>query len=183
MLPGAIATVLFPRVSSLQDKDANNLTPRVARHTFFIVLIISLILAVLTKPLIKILFGIAFLPSVTPLLILLPGIVALGGAKTLTADLAGRGKPQFGTYSAFISLAVNIPLNLWLIPKWGIAGAAFASTIAYIIATLVIIISFAKISGNSWKDILLIKKQDFQDYKNIIFKIRRRILDNVFNIG
>jgi len=65
----------------------------------------------------------------------------------------------------------------------GDAGAAFASTIAYIIATLVIIISFAKISGNSWKDILLIKKQDFQDYKNIIFKIRRRILDNVFNIG
>jgi len=120
MLPGAIATVLFPRVSSLQDKDANNLTSRVARHTFFIIFVLSLILAILTKPLIRILFGIAFLPSVTPLLILLPGIVGLGGAKTLTADLAGRGKPQFGTYSAFISLAVNIPLNLWLILNGGL---------------------------------------------------------------
>ena len=183
MLPGAIATVLFPRISSLQDKDANNLTPRVARHTFFIVLIISLILAVLAKPLVEILFGDAFLPSVIPLLILLPGIIALGGAKTLTADLAGRGKPQFGAYAAFVSLAVNIPLNLWLIPKWGISGAAFASTIAYIIATLVVIIAFVKISGKSWNVILLIKKQDFQDYKKIIFKIRKRILDNVFNIG
>jgi Na+-driven multidrug efflux pump len=79
--------------------------------------------------------------------------------------------------------AVNLPLNLWLIPKWGIAGVAFASSVAYIIATIVVIIAFVKISGKSWADILLIKKQDFQDYKNFMFKIRKRILDNVFNIG
>jgi len=175
MLPGAIATVLFPRISSLQDKDANNLTPRVTRHAFFIIFVLSLILAILTKPIIKILFGIAFLPSVAPLLILLPGIVALGGAKTLTADMAGRGKPQFGAYSAFISLAVNIPLNLWLIPKWGIAGAAFASTVAYIVATIVVFIAFVKISQKSWSEILIIKKTDFQDYKNILFRIKKRI--------
>ena len=175
MLPGAIATVLFPRISSLQDKDANNLTPRVARHTFFIIFVLSLILAILTKPIIKILFGIAFLPSVAPLLILLPGIVALGGTKTLTADLAGRGKPQFGAYAAFVSLAVNIPLNLWLIPKWGIAGAAFASTVAYIVATIVVFIAFVKISQKSWSEILIIKKTDFQDYKNILFRIKKRI--------
>jgi len=78
---------------------------------------------------------------------------------------------------------VNIPLNLWLIPKWGIAGAVFASTVTYIVTTMVVIIVFVKISGKSWYEILLIKKQDFQDYKKIIFKIRKRILDNVFNIG
>ena len=173
MLPGAIATVLFPRISSIKSTAANDLTPRIARHTFFIIFILSLILAILTKPLVKILFGIAFLPSVMPLLILLPGIVALGGAKTLTADLAGRGKPQFGTYSAFISLAVNIPLNLWLIPKWGISGAAFASTIAYIVATLVVIGAFAKISQKSWSEILIIKKNNFQDYRNIFIKLKK----------
>jgi len=176
MLPGAIATVLFPRISSLQDKDANNLTPRVARHTFFIIFIFSLMLVILIRPLIKILFGIAFLPSVKPLLILLPGIVALGGAKTLTADLAGRGKPQFAALASFVSLAVNIPLNLWLIPKWGIAGAAFASSVAYIIATIVVVIAFLKISDKLWADILLIKKQDFQDYKKFLLKVRTKIL-------
>lgn len=70
---------------------------------------------------------------------------------------------------------INIPLNLWLIPKWGIAGAAFASSVAYIIATIVVIIAFVKISQKSWSDILIIKKIDFQDYKNILFKIRKRI--------
>jgi len=178
MLPGAIATVLFPRISSLNDREANNLTPKIARHTFLIIFILSLTLAIFAKPLIKILFGSAFLPSVMPLLILLPGIIALGGAKTLTADLAGRGKPQFGTYASFISLAVNIPLNLYLIPKWGISGAAFASSVAYIIATIVVIIAFVKISKKSWKEILLIKKQDFRDYKRIFSKIKNKIFKN-----
>ncbi len=165
MLPGAIAAVLFPRISSLNSAEANNLTPGIARHTFFIIFVLSLILAFLAKPLIKTLFGSPFLPSVMPLLILLPGIIALGGCKILTADLAGRGKPQFGTYAAFVSLAVNIPLNLYLIPRWGISGVAFASSVAYILSTLMVIIAFIKISKKSWADILLIKKQDFHDYR------------------
>lgn len=174
MLPGSIATILFSRVSSIKDVEADNLTPRVARHTFFIILIISLILAVLAKPLIEILFGDAFLPSVMPLLILLPGIIALSFPKILTADLAGRGKPKYSLYASVISLGVNIPLNLWLIPRWGISGAAFASSVAYIIGTLVVIAAFIKISGKSWGEILIIKKIDFQDYKNILYKIRKK---------
>jgi len=172
MLPGAIATVLFPRISSIMDIKANNLTSKIARNTFFIIFIFALLLAGITKPLIKVLFGFAFLSSAMPLLILLPGIVALSLSKILTADLAGRGKPQFAAYSSFVSLAVNIPLNLLLIPKWGISGAAFASTIAYIIATLIVFISFTKVSGKPWIEVLFIRKEDFQDYKRIILKIR-----------
>jgi len=174
MLPGTIATVLFPRISSLKDKDANNLTPRITRHTFLIIFVLALILALIARPLIKILFGSVFLPSVMPLMILLPGIIALGGCKILTADLAGRGKPQFGTYASFVSLAVNIPLNLWLIPKWGISGAAFASSVAYITATLMVMAAFVKISNTSWVTILLFNKYDFQDYKNLLIKLRKK---------
>lgn len=54
-------------------------------------------------------------------------------------------------------------------------GAAFASSIAYIVATIVVIIAFVKISQKSWSEILIVKKTDFQDYKNILFKIRKRI--------
>ena len=82
----------------------------------------------------------------------------------------------------YLLKAVNIPLNLWLIPKWGIAGAAFVSSVAYIVATITVIIAFVKISKKSWTDILLIKKQDFQDYKKIIFKIRRKILNGIFPV-
>jgi O-antigen/teichoic acid export membrane protein len=171
ILPGAIATVLFPRVSSLNDTDANSLTPRIARHTYFIIFILVLILFFTAKLIIKFFFGSEFLPSVKPLLLLLPGIIALAGSKTLTADLAGRGKPQIGTFAAFTSLAINIPLNLYLIPKWGISGAAFASSAAYIAANIIVIIAFVKTSKKSWFDILIIKKIDLRDYKYFLLNL------------
>lgn len=61
------------------------------------------------------------------------------------------------------------------------AGVAFAPTIAYIVATLVVIGTFAKISQRSWVEILIIKKTDFQDYKNILFRIKQKILKSVLN--
>ena len=175
MLPGAISTVLFPRISSLNDEKANDLTPKVARNTFFITFMLSLVLLVISTPVIRILFGSAFLPSVVPLLILLPGIIALAGAKTLTADLAGRGKPQYGTYAAFISLGVTIPLDIWLIPKWGISGAAFASSVAYSLTTIIIIIAFSKVSKKPWTEICFIKIQDLKEYWKVLIKSMDKI--------
>jgi len=174
LIPMAVATVLFPRVSSVQASQANILTPKVCRHTLFIMPIISFCLAILTYPLVKIFFGSAFLPAVIPLLVLLPGIIAFSGVRILLADLFGRGKPEIGMWAGFTSLAVNILLNIFLIPKWGIVGAAFASTIAYILTILIVINAFTKISKNSWLEVLLIKKQDFQDYKRIFVKIREK---------
>lgn len=171
MIPGSIATILLPRVSSIKIKDANNLTPKVSRLTLFIVSVIALGLLFVCKPVIRIMYGYLYLPSVKPFMLLLPGIVALSVSKILTADLAGRGKPEFGTLAALISLAVNIPLNIYLIPRWGIAGAAFASTVAYSLATLISLIAFLKISGNSLLDTLIIKKQDIRIY--ILPKLQR----------
>jgi O-antigen/teichoic acid export membrane protein len=171
ILPGAIATVLLPRVSSLRDTDANSLTPKIARHTYFIIFVFVLLFFFFSKPLITMFFGSAFLPSQRPLLILLPGIIAVAGSKTLVADLAGRGKPQFAAYASFTSLALNIPLNLYLIPKWGISGAAFASSTAYIAANLVVITAFVKTSKKAWFDILIIKKIDLRDYKYFLLNL------------
>ncbi|NQT04251.1 MAG: oligosaccharide flippase family protein [Planctomycetes bacterium] len=178
MLPGSIATILFPRVSSIKIQDANNLTPKVSRNTLFIMLLLALGLLFVCKPVIRIMYGFAYLPSVKPFMLLLPGIVALGVGKIFTADLAGRGRPEFGTLAAFVSLAINICLNIWFIPKWGIAGAAFASTIAYSLATLIALIAYLEISGNSLLDTLIIKKQDIQTYfLPILHRLKMLLVD------
>jgi len=164
MMSGTLAIVLFPKISSLSSLEANTLTPKVARHTFFIMIIVSLLLTILAAPLIKIFFGPAFLPSVLPLLILLPGIIAFGVGGVLAADLGGRGRPEFAIYSSLACIIVNVILNIILIPRWGISGAAFASSVAYWIDTIIIILAFLKISKKSLFEVLLIKTQDFQDY-------------------
>lgn len=175
MIPGSIGTVLFPRVASIGNIQANQITPKVSRHTLFILFLASIGLLALAKPFIQLMFGSAFLPSVNPLIILLPGIVTLSLSKVLTSDLAGRGKPEFGALSSFVSLAVNVPLIIFLVPKWGICGAAFASTVAYTLATVVVIISFVRVSNISLVNLFLIKTDDFGVYSGMFNSIMRKI--------
>jgi len=135
-------------------------------------IVASLFLAILAQPLIKILFGVNFSPSVLPLLILLPGIIAFGIGGVLAADLSGRGRPEFAFYSSFACLIVNIILNIIFIPKWGIGGAALASSISYWIDTLIILLVFLKISQKSLSEILIIKKEDFRDYLQLLSNLK-----------
>jgi len=51
-----------------------------------------------------------------------------------------------------------------------------ALSVTYIVATLMVIIAFIKISKKSWFEILLIKKEDFQDYRNFLLELRSGIL-------
>ena len=46
LISRALTIVLFPKISSLSGLEANTLTPRVARHTFFIMIIVSLLLTI-----------------------------------------------------------------------------------------------------------------------------------------
>ncbi len=172
LIPGAFSVVLYPKISSLKGSEANDFTPRIVRQIFFIMIVISLLLVFLAAPLIRILFGSTFLPAVAPFIILLPGIIAFGIGGVLASDLAGRGKPQYAVYSSLTCLIINIILNIILIPKWGISGAAAASAVSYWADTLVILIAFWKISKKPLSEILLIKVQDFKDYPQIFSNLK-----------
>jgi len=177
MIPSSLAIVLFPRISAINDDKANELTPKVARHTLFIVFVFSLMLLVLGKPLILILFGADFMPSLAPLLILLPGVVAFSISKVISSDLSGRGKPVFGAIASFASLAVNIGLNLYLIPRWGISGAAFSSSVSYSMAAAVMIAAFVRLTQTPLSDVLLLKAGDVRIYLDMVLKAKQRLIN------
>ena len=170
--PAAVGTVIFARTPGLSAEEANRTTPQICRNTFFITILAALVLFALGKPIITLLFGTAFLPALKPLYILLPGVVVLGGAKVLSNEIAGRGKPIVGTIAAGVSLAVNIPLNLLLIPRMGISGAALASTVSYSLTAVVVLAAFLKISGNSWIDTILLKREDLKIYRSALSTAR-----------
>ena len=71
----------------------------------------------------------AFGPSFAPLLVLLPGVVALSGSNVVGSYLRGIGRPGITSSISLIALAVNLVLNLVLIPRYGIIGASAASVV------------------------------------------------------
>jgi len=174
-IPQAVATILFPRTAATGVEEAKLFTPKVCRNTFLITLIAALGLSIVSKPLILFIYGEAFAPSVIPLWLLMPGVVALSISKILTSDLAGRGLLQYGAYSSAISLVATVICDLVLIPRWGIAGAAVASSISYCIATLVVLFFYVRISGNGLAVVLIPRKEDVIIYRRYCSSLARRL--------
>jgi O-antigen/teichoic acid export membrane protein len=174
-IPIAIGIALFPKVSLslLQDRDKD--TAAVCRQAVFLTSCAALILFILSRPLIKFFYGEAFLPAVFPMWILLPGIASLSITKTLKHYFDGTGRPLIATYSAIVTLFVCVILNFLLIPRMGILGAALATTISYIVYATIILIVFLKLTGNKFKETVIIKKDDFAVYRDVWIKICQKI--------
>ena len=62
---------------------------------------------------------------------LMPGAVALSGAKVLANELTARGFPGINAIIAAVGAVVTVACDVLLIPKFGIVGAAVASSIGY----------------------------------------------------
>jgi O-antigen/teichoic acid export membrane protein len=175
-IPQAVALILFPRTAATGAEKAKLFTPKVCRSTFLITLIAALGLSAISKPLIILIYEEAYAPSVIPLWLLMPGVVALSISKILCGDLAGRGLLQYGAYSSAISLVATVVCDLLLIPRWGIVGAAMASSISYCSATILVLFFYIRISGNSLTDVLIPKKSDLLTYLNSYSKVSSFIL-------
>lgn len=130
-LPNAVGFVIFPKAANSSAEEMNRFTPRVFRLTLGLTTLGALALALIGKPFINLVYTSAFAAAYTPLLVLLPGVVLLGGAKVLTNEISGRGYPQYNSIGSGVSLVLTVTFDLLLIPRYGVLGASLASTIAY----------------------------------------------------
>lgn len=170
----SISLVMFPHVSGLSREEANRVTPIVTRNTLFLTFIGAAGMFVLGRWVILFVLGPAMLPAVTPLWLLLPGIVTLSAGKVIASYLSGIGKPIWATYISGTNVVLTIALDLLLIPRYGIAGAAVASSIVYTSATVLSVIVFLKESGRSWRETLIVQREDFRRYIFLLNSFRRR---------
>ncbi|MBX7234263.1 MAG: oligosaccharide flippase family protein [Caldilineales bacterium] len=130
-LPNAVGFAIFPKSAASTAAEMNRFTPRVFRLTLALTAAGAVALALTGGLLVRLVFGPAFAAAQAPLLVLLPGVVLLGGSKVLTNEMAGRGYVHYNSLNAGLALALTISLDLLLIPRLGVTGAALASTLAY----------------------------------------------------
>jgi stage V sporulation protein B len=162
---GAIGTVMFPHVSGLERREADRVTPIVCRNVYFVTLLGCVAMFALSRWVILLAFGSAMLPALIPLWLLLPGILALSGAKVISSYLSGIGRPEYATAIAGGTVIITIALDLLLIPRYGIAGAAVASSIVYTAAAVASIYALRRESGASVLQTILIQPQDIGYYR------------------
>lgn len=134
-VPDSVAFVLLPRSAATRG-EATSLPRKAYAATFLSSLAAVIALAALGSTVIPFLFGDDFASAYRPLLLLLPGTMLLAQAKVLTSVIAGSGFPHWNSYIAGAGVVVTVVLDVLLIPRWGMSGAAAATTASYAIISL-----------------------------------------------
>ena len=156
----SLAVALIPRQVGNSAEEAAAYSLRAGRVIVIIGGGVALLWVLFGWPIIRYLFGIEFLPAYAPLVILLPGLLALGIQRVCAPPILRQGKPgrMAAIYGA--ALAVNLGLNLWLIPQWGIAGAAVASSVSYTAGAGIFLAWTARIAGDRMANGVLPTRRD-----------------------
>ncbi|HET8924033.1 MAG TPA: polysaccharide biosynthesis C-terminal domain-containing protein [Candidatus Acidoferrum sp.] len=173
-IPNAVAVTLFPRTVRTLDAGAAEFTCFVLRQVLLIACICGVALALLSPVLVPLVFGARFTPSVPVIWLILPGVIALSLAKVICADLAARGKPEFSSIFAVVALVVTVVLDLLLIPRMGIKGAAIASSATYIVQTTLLAIALKHQLKVPWKSFFIPTSSERVAYQLAWFRLKSR---------
>lgn len=155
LLPGVIATLLFPRVAAKQD-ESGELTCVVTRHTAFVMFFICLASAPLSF-ILPMLYGARFADVAFQLLILLPGVYLIGLESVLVQHFNATGLPATIPIFWVVTLVINIALVFALVPALGARGAALASTLSYALIFALVAIYFRARTRRPFSEALLLR--------------------------
>ena len=140
---GAVNSIVAPKLSETFNNNRldefRELVKQSTRIIFFCTLPILIILFLFPELLLSF-FGTEFMIAKTTLLILLVGQVGNAMSGSVGYILQMTGKEKTVQNILLITLIINILLNLYFIPRYGIEGAAFSSAFSLLFWNLVMIV-------------------------------------------
>jgi O-antigen/teichoic acid export membrane protein len=186
VLPMALGTVLLPRVASLDESallgemttdESDAAVAKSVRHGVLLMLPAGVGISLLLLVAIPVLYGSKFTESIALGFILLPGVLVIGVGKVLGYTVSGRGYPRYALYVAAVTLPLTLGLYFTLIPAFHAWGAAIASTISYVLTTLLMLLSFRRATRIELRRALVPRAEDVADYVGLArLAFRRRVI-------
>jgi len=149
------------RVATLPKDESAQLVARVVRSLIVVQVAVGLVLFACGPWLIAHVYGARFAESGMLLRLLLPGLVLYSADGMLSSFIGVRaGRPALLLGLEAITLVVCAAATFALIPRYGLAGAAVADSLAYVIAFAVKVGMFARLGNVSYATILVPRPSD-----------------------
>lgn len=147
LIPAALATAVTAPAVYETDARAARLVTRTAVRGLALTAAVAVVLGAAAPFVIPVVFGEEFDGSATPLLLLLPGAVAYAPVAVLVVYLSvRRGRPRLSLAVSLVGMVVSLAAALALIPAYGEAGAAVASSIGYAVGAALAWVFFQRVS-------------------------------------
>ncbi len=164
LVPDALKDILMSHLANGSDKQE---TAKVTRMSLLVVVFMLVCLIVLGKPFILLLYGEEYAGAYEILVIMLIGVVGMVFYKMIYAFNVVNGKRVINLVFLGAAAVLNIIGNYFLIPLGGIAAAAWASVISYIVCGLAFLIYFCRTEKIRVGDMLFIKKSDIASFRQL----------------
>ena len=164
VLPGAIGIAILPQLAGVTDAEASRLTAAVIRPSALLMVVTAAALAPIGAVTIPLFFGSEYAAAVRPFLLLLPGVAAVAVSRVLARYFAAINRLRGMLVLGATTLVLNVVLNLVLIPRYGIAGAAVASLLSYSAEAIALVAMFLSASGQRLREALFPRASDFTPY-------------------
>jgi O-antigen/teichoic acid export membrane protein len=174
LVPESIAITILPRLASISPEEGARTTSMACRHAIAGVSVAALGCLVVGPLAIPLVFGEPYRASIPAFLILVPSIVFLTIYRVLARYFTAIDRQQINITSQLVSLVTNVGLNFVLIPRYGIAGAAFASLVSYGLEMTLIVAAFRTATGSRLRDFLVPRRRDLDPYLRRLAALRRR---------
>jgi O-antigen/teichoic acid export membrane protein len=153
---GSLTQATYGRIGTPERAQAAAVTVRVVHLGVTVLLAAAPVLWLAAHWLVPRVLGPAYLESLLPLAVLLPGALLFGGASALSAYFTNHaGLPQVSAWAAFGSLVANASLSMLLVPRLGTVGAAIAASVSYAASIAVVALGFARHAGLPLRRVLL----------------------------
>ena len=148
-LPAALMLAVAPiyAISAADPERFRDYTNRTFRYLMVLASALCVVMTAGATPIVKALFGRPFLPAAPLLAVLIWSEIAVFFSTMIVNVLVAQNQQRFVPIPTLAGAAVNIALNLLLIPRYGAAGSAYATLISYSVAWIVVLLFFSQTRG------------------------------------
>ncbi len=133
--PKTVQSILVHSTSNMwyqgQIERIQELASRSTRYALLLTTLMGIGLGALAGDFFPLYYGADASEMVPPLLVLLPGTIGFAIARPLLSINLAKGEMKIVIFAVTIAAAINLTLNVLLIPRFGTVGAAIGTTCGY----------------------------------------------------
>lgn len=160
-VPASLNTVLYPKIANASSESGRReLVARSCRVLLLLLCGAGLLGALLSPLIVRVLYGLPYMPMVSSIWLLLPGVIALGATQSVMQYFAGSGRADLSWKLPIVPLIAQILLIIPLMNLWGFRGAALALSLSFLLYAVVRIHVWSMVTGERRRDLVNVGAAD-----------------------
>ena len=161
IISDAVSTAVLPRVAS-EEGGRPALVGFCGRVTSWLTGAALVLLCAISVPLTRLILSEAFLPAVSLMWIMAPGVLVYSGTNVVMSYFRGVNRPRVCSWVVWTGMIANLATVILFYPVVGLAAAAWGMTVGRVCRSAVLVVAFVRVAHVSPTCVWLPQRGDAQ---------------------